>query len=66
MIRDASWFYVFAGAVLVITGAMQLKLRPPQKGLARYTSVAFPVFCVIMGIVVVLYGLGYLPMPGKT
>lgn len=61
MIGNTSWFFVFSGAVLILTGLLQFKFRPPQKGLSRYTGPAFSMFCILMGLVVVLYGLGYRP-----
>ena len=66
MTGNASWFFVFSGAVLVLTGLLQFKFRPPQKGFSRYTGVAFSTFCIVMGVVVVLYGLGYRPWAGSS
>ena len=54
-----SWFYVFAGAVLVISGVAQIVLRAQAEGSKGFMKpgAIFSVMSVVLGVVVMYYGL---------
>ena len=54
-----SWFYVFAGVVLVISGVAQIVLRAQAEGSKGFMKpgALFSVVSVLLGVAVVYYGL---------
>ena len=56
--RVPSWFYVFTGAVLVISGVAQIWLRAKEgsKGFLKPGTV-FSIVSLLFGLVVIYYGL---------
>jgi uncharacterized membrane protein HdeD (DUF308 family) len=54
-----SWFYIFAGVVLVISGVAQIVLRSKAEGSKSFMKpgAIFSVMSVLLGVAVVYYGL---------
>ncbi len=50
-----SWFYVFTGTILVISGVAQLILRP--RGERVRPGALFSLFSIAAGLLVVYFGL---------
>jgi hypothetical protein len=60
-------FFVFGGAILIATGLLQLLVRPrggPRERVARLLDrpVLWAIFCVAVGVLAVLIGLGVVPL----
>ena len=54
-----SWFYVFAGAVLVISGVAQIVLRAKAEGSKGFMKpgALFSLLSVVAGLSVIYFGL---------
>ena len=54
-----SWFYVFAGVVLVISGVMQIVLRAKNEGSRGFMKpgALFSLVSLVIGIAVIYFGL---------
>ena len=50
-----SWFYVFTGTILVISGVAQVLVRP--RGERLRPGMVFSVFSIAVGVLVVYFGL---------
>jgi hypothetical protein len=59
MVHVPSWFYIFTGAVLALTGLAQVVLRARDQGARGFLSfaAAFSVLSVLLGLLVVYYGI---------
>ncbi len=58
------WFVYIGGFSLIILGALQIQARPYQRGdsfFKRFINIGtfWSLFCISAGVVIVLYGLGY-------
>ena len=54
-----SWFYVFAGGVLIVSGVAQIVLRAQAEGTKSFMKpgAIFSVVSVLLGAAVVYFGL---------
>ena len=54
-----SWFYIFAGVVLVVSGVAQIVLRAKAEGSKGFMKpgAIFSLMSVLLGVAVVYYGL---------
>jgi uncharacterized membrane protein HdeD (DUF308 family) len=54
-----SWFYVFAGVVLVISGVMQIVLRAKNEGSKGFMKpgALFSLVSLVIGLAVIYFGL---------
>ena len=50
-----SWFYVFTGTILVVSGVAQLLVRP--RGERLRPGAVFSLFSIAVGVLVVYFGL---------
>jgi len=50
-----SWFYVFTGAILIVSGVAQVVVRP--RGERLRPGMVFSLFSIVMGLLVVYFGL---------
>ena len=59
MFHVPSWFYVFAGGVLVISGVAQIVLRAKAEGSKGFMKpgALFSLFSIAAGVLVIYYGL---------
>lgn len=57
-------FFVLGGAILILTGGLQLVVRPPKPNESRYLNrgTLWTGFCVIVGLLAILVGSGTLPV----
>ncbi|HXU81158.1 MAG TPA: hypothetical protein VN914_07160 [Polyangia bacterium] len=64
MIHQGLRFFIAGGAILVLTGALQLVVRPPKPGEHRWINrgTIWAVFCVAMGVGAILVGSGVIPV----
>lgn len=64
MMTQGLRFFIAGGAILVLTGALQLVVRPRKPGEHRWLNrgTIWAVFCLGMGVAAILLGSGVLPV----
>jgi hypothetical protein len=60
-------FFIIGGAILILTGLIKLVVRPRERhevGLQRYINrgTIWSFFCVVVGVLAILVGLGIVPL----
>jgi len=63
-------FFMVGGVILVLTGLLQLLVRPRRSGEHRLLNrgIVWPAFCILFGIAAIAVGSGRLPvaLPGAS
>ena len=62
--RQSLHFFIAGGAILVLTGALQLVVRPRKPSEHRWLNrgTVWAGFCMAAGVVAILVGAGVLPV----
>jgi hypothetical protein len=57
-------FFAIGGVILILSGAMQLFVRPRKPNEHRYLNrgTIWAVFCVLVGLAAILVGTGMIPL----
>jgi len=64
MIGAGLRFFIAGGAILILTGALQLAVRPRKPGEHRYLNrgTVWAGFCIAVGLGAILVGAGVFPI----
>jgi hypothetical protein len=67
MIGPGLKFFIVGGVILVMTGGLQLAVRPRKKGEHRWLNrgTVWAAFCITVGLAAVLVGAGVVPVTGR-
>jgi hypothetical protein len=65
MIGPSLKFFIVGGIILILTGGLQLAVRPRKPGENRYLNrgTIWAAFCVAVGVGAILVGAGVVPGP---